>query len=330
MVDAFLNPLSLPDRTERVSLIQTHISLVFVADDFVYKVKKPVNFGFLDFSTLEKRKYYCHQEVMLNNRLSKGIYLDVLPITWDGGKFVLGGHGGQVVEYAVKMRRIPDDILMKTLFEAGRLSEDRLEEIARLLADFHLRAERSSEIDHFGMPDIFKVNTDENFDQVEKYIGMTIQGNDFQALKEWTNRFYHSYRDFFLKRVAEGKIKDCHGDLHMEHICFTDRISAIDCIEFNERFRYGDSLADMAFLLMDLDFHGGRNLSSILWDMYRDKSFEGKEVEPLLLFYKVYRAFVRGKVISFQLDDEGISNEKKRKALRSAISYFHLARNYIE
>ena len=329
IIDDLQNPAALPDKTEGVSVVQTHISIVFVADEFVYKVKKPVNFGFLDFSTLEKRKHYCKKEIELNRRLSKDIYLNVLPIMFDGKKHILGGASGDVVEYAVNMRRIPDERLMISVFERGELTSDHLERIAGVLADFHLTTLRTPEIDQFGEPEAFRVNTDENFEQVEKYIGTIIQQNEFEALKKWTNDFYRSNRGLFYERIKAGRIRDCHGDLHMEHICFTEPISIIDCIEFNDRFRYSDTVADIAFLLMDLEYHEGEDYSKALWNEYKEMAGE-MNIDSLLTFYKVYRAFVRGKVNSFQVDDDNISSEKKEEAIQTARKYFKLAYFYIE
>ena len=155
MIHDLLDPVSLPDKTGSVSLIQTHISMVFVGDEFVYKVKKPVDFGFLDFTTLEKRKHYCEQEVRLNQRLAQDTYIGVLPITYDGNRFRIGQGEGEIVEYAVKMKKIPEDLLMKSLFRRGELGEEHLKEIAHVLAKFHLNAERSPEIDKFGQPEAF-------------------------------------------------------------------------------------------------------------------------------------------------------------------------------
>lgn len=329
MIDNLLDPRFLPDKTERVSLTQTHISLVFLADEFVYKIKKPVNFGFLDFSTLKKRRYYCHQEIILNRRLSKGIYIDVLPITYDGKIYRIGIGQGSIVEYAVKMKRLPDEMIMKSLLIQGKLKDEHLKEIAKVLARFHLTASNSNDIDKFGEPEIFKVNTDENFAQVQKYIGTTIQKNDFDALKRWTGNFYNSNRELLWRRIKAKKIRDCHGDLHMEHICLTEDLPIFDCIEFNDRFRYTDTVADIAFLLMDLEYHGGNTFSKILWNSYKEMADE-PDVDSLLTFYKVYRAFVRGKVGSFQLDDENIGIEKKEEAIQKSSRYFQLARSYID
>jgi aminoglycoside phosphotransferase family enzyme len=328
LINDLQEPAALPEPTNRVSVVQTHISIVFIADDFVYKVKKAVDFGFLDFSTLQKREFFCHQEVELNRRLSTDIYLDVLPIKMDGGKYTLRPVAGETVEFAVKMKRIPDHFLMKTVFEKGQVTKPYLEEIASVLAEFHRKALSNEEIEEFGLPQRFKVNTDENFDQVEQYIGKTISETDFEDISRWTADFYTANDALFKERIRMGRIKDCHGDLHMEHICLMEGLPIIDCIEFNERFRYSDTVADIAFLLMDLEYHGGEELAETLWNAYKSRA-EEHEVDDLLVFYKVYRAFVRGKVNSFQLGDPSIDSKKKAVAVETAQMYFELARSYI-
>ena len=329
MIDDLLNPEFLSDKTKKVSLIQTHISLVFLTDEFVYKIKKPVNFGFLDFSTLKKRHYYCHQEIMLNRRLSKDTYIDVLPILYDGKNYRMGAGQGGIVEYAVKMKRLPEEMLMKSMFFRGELTGEHLKKIAKALAKFHQTARNSLNIDKFGEPEKFKINTDENFEQIQKYIGMTIQKRDFDTLKQWTENFYSSNRPLFISRINSKKIRDCHGDLHMEHICLTENLPIFDCIEFNSRFRYTDTIADIAFLLMDLEYYGGNRLSEKLWDLYKEIANE-HDVNSLLTFYKIYRAIVRGKVNSFQLDDANIGRGKKEEAKEISSKYFKLAMSYIK
>lgn len=329
LIHDLLNPAALPDPTKAVSLVQTHISLVFIADDYVYKIKKPVDFGFLDFTSLEKRKYYCHQEVSLNQRLAKDVYIDVIPVTFDGTMHNIGGSEGETIEYAVKMKRIPDDRLMRALFHRGELGEGHLKKIAQVLARFHQNAEHSSEIEYFGRPDVFRVNTDENFDQTRKYIGKTITREVFDHLFSWTDRFYKDKATLFLKRISGKKIRNCHGDLHMEHVCLTGKLAIIDCIEFNDRFRYSDTIADIAFLIMDLEYQGGGGYADRLWEYYVQETGD-IGMRELLTFYKVYRAYVRGKVISFQLDDENIGAKEKEKAIKAASKYFMLARSYVD
>ena len=328
IIEDLKDPAALPENTLTVNVVQTHISIVFVADSYVYKIKKPVDFGFLDFSTLEKRKHYCHQEVSLNRRLARDLYIGVLPVTLLSGKYTLRESEGDPVEYAVKMKRIPSDRLMKSLFEAGRITSEHLCEIAGVLSEFHFNARTSDEIAQFAEPEKFKINTDENFEQVQNNIGLTISKQQFLDIQAYTNDFYETHRDLFFERIANGRIRDCHGDLHMEHVCLMPGLPIIDCIEFNERFRYSDAIADIAFLLMDLEYHGGMDEAKTLWKHYEMLSKE-EEVDHLLKFYKVYRAFVRGKVNGFQVGDPAIGDTEKEEAIERAQSYFNLAHGYL-
>ena len=318
-----------PEFTNSVSIVQTHISMVFICDLYVYKIKKPVNFGFLDFSTLDRRKYFCQKEVELNRRLAKNIYIGVVPVIFDGKRHLVGKGKGKIVDYAVKMKKIPEDMLMSKVFERGELKKEDLIRVAHVIANFHLNAETSPEIEIFGRPEKFKINTDENFEQVEKYIGLSIDKEKFYQLKEWTEEFYRKNKTLFESRIEQKRIRDCHGDLHMEHICLIDDLPIIDCIEFNDRFRYSDTIADIAFLLMDLEYRGGFDYSNRLWENYKRLANENEESDSLLKFYKVYRAFVRGKVNSFQFDDPSISREAKEEAAKRASSYFDLAHSYL-
>jgi uncharacterized protein len=330
IINELIHPDMLPDPAERISIVHTHISFVIIADNFVYKVKKPVNFGFLDFSTLEKRKYFCQREIDLNRRLSPDLYLEVLPVYFNGTGYRIGGDEdtGELIDYAVKMKRIPDDMLMKNLFSKGLLTNQHLLKISDKLAVFHMNANHSNEIAGYGAPDVFKINTDENFLQTEKYQDITISKTDFNEIKNWTDNFLKVNENIFNDRVSNKMIRDCHGDLHMEHICLTDSIPIFDCIEFNERFRYTDILADIAFLLMDLEYRGGKQFADILWEDY-SRITDSSHMTQLLNFYKVYRAYVRGKVISFQLDDKNIDPTKKEESVSIANKYFQLAREYI-
>jgi aminoglycoside phosphotransferase family enzyme len=317
-----------PEQTKHVEMLQTHISFIFITDDYVYKVKKPVDFGFLDFTTLEKRLEYCQKEVELNARLSPEVYLGVVKITDEKEALVIDG-AGEVVEYAVKMKKIPMDRLMETLLEKGELTEDMVVGVAKKIADFHSRAATSKVIDNFGSQMVIKTNTDENFQQTENYIGKSITKRQFESIKKYTDDFYKNKKNEIGNRIKGHRIKDCHGDLHMQHICMTEPIIIFDCIEFNDRFRYSDTTADIAFLAMDLDFHDQAEFSRVLIDAYIKYS-DDEGICDMLNFYKIYRAYVRGKVISFQLDDVHISEEGKTKALETASRYFELAHSYVK
>jgi len=303
------------------------MSFVFLAGEYVYKVKKPVNLGYLDYTTLERRHFFCRQELELNRRLCPDVYLAVVPVVEEKGEVRMEGQG-KAVEYAVKMRRLPQDRMMDVLLPQGQVTPQMVARVAEKLADFHKKAETNQKIAAFGGLDIVRHNCDENFAQTEKYIGLTILTAKYERIKGYTDDFMESNAGLFEKRVKEGRIRDCHGDLHAAHVCFTDDICIYDCIEFNDRFRYCDVASEIAFLAMDLDRHQQAGLSRHLVDTYVGLSHD-EELLKLLNFYKCYRAYVRGKVESFKLDDPLISQGEKAKALESARSYFQLAESYV-
>jgi aminoglycoside phosphotransferase family enzyme len=325
---ALLNPEIYPDRPRAVKFIETHISLLFLTGNFVYKVKKPVDFGFLDFTTLEKRKFFCEQEVKLNRRLSPTIYLGVVTITKAGNRILLD-DGGELVEYAVRMIQIPEEFLMDKLLEKKQVTLTMIEAISGKLVKFYFAAETNDLIKSFAQPERVKQDTDENFGQTEKYIDVAIPRGVYGEIKEKTDDFFRTKRGIFTRRIATDRIRDCHGDLRLEHIFWGDEISIFDCIEFNERFRYTDIAADIAFLSMDLDYHGRQDLSEHLIRAFIGESGD-LELMEVLDFYKCYRAYVRGKVESFRLDDPHIPEEEKKEALKRAQKYFNLAYRYAQ
>jgi len=311
-------------------MLQTHISYIFLTGRFAYKIKKPVNFGFLDFTTLDKRKFYCEEEVRLNRRLCEDMYLGVFPITSFKGSIKVNGSGN-IVEYTVKMKELPQEALMSELLKKGKVSSSVIDEIARILSDFHKKAETSKEIEKYGSIDIVKFNWDENFSQTRSFIGKTIHQKDFYFIRNMVRSFLKSRRDLFELRIKEGKIRECHGDLHSGNIFVTDdRIYIYDAIEFNKRFRYSDVASDVAFLLMDLEFLGRNDLSDILLNRYLEYSGEKEDFLEVLPFYKCYRAYVRGKVTSFKINDPNISSEEKGESMRMAERYFKMSREYAE
>ncbi|MDD5127167.1 MAG: AAA family ATPase [Dehalococcoidales bacterium] len=326
LIQALLNPRSYPTPPDKVELVQTQMSFVLIAGDFVYKIKKPVNLGYLDYTTLEKRRALCQKELELNRRLCPEAYLDVLPIVKQGNNFVPGGKG-EAVEYTVKMRRLPREGMMDFLLPQDKVTPEMLAGLAGKLADFHRRAATGAEINRFGSISAIKTNTDENFTQVAPYIGKTITPRQYERIKDYTNRFLEDNAPLFEKRVADGKIRDCHGDLHAAHICFTGGICIYDCIEFNDRFRYCDVASEIAFLAMDLDHYGRADLSASFVNAYIKASGDS-DLKTLLGFYKGYRAYVRGKVGCFQFDDTHISAADKPKILANTKSYFDLALAY--
>jgi aminoglycoside phosphotransferase family enzyme/predicted kinase len=326
IAQALLNPEIYPDRTTRVKVMQTQMSFIFLTGQYVYKVKKAVDLGYLDYTTLEKRRFFCEQEVALNRRLCPEAYLGVIPITRNKSGIALAG-AGEVVEYAVKMLYLPQDRMMNVLLDRNEVSPEMVGMVAQRLADFHAGAAASPDIGAFGKIEAIRINTEENFQQTEKYTGRSITARQYQRIKEFTNDIMREKAEIFNQRVTDNRIRDCHGDLHAQHVCFADRIYIYDCIEFNDRFRYCDVASEAAFLAMDLDHYGRADLSRSFTTAYMNISRD-KQVPELLNFYKCYRAYVRGKVGCFKTDDPYISEEERKQSLEDTRSYFELAESY--
>jgi len=308
-------------------LVQTQMSFLFLSGDYVYKIKKPVDLGYLDYTTLEKRRFFCQQEIELNRRLCPDVYLEVVAIVSSRGQIHLGGKG-KIIEYAVKMKQLPQERMMDRLLPQDLVTEEMVLRVAEKLAAFHDKAKTSPEISAYGKLDAVKVNTDENFAQTEKYIGVSITAQQYRQIKVYTDNFAESNKSLFDNRVKDGRIRDCHGDLHAAHVCLSNGIYIYDCIEFNDRFRYGDVASEVAFLAMDLDRFQRADLSQAFVNAYVSFS-QDKELLQLLNFYKCYRAYVRGKVASFMLDDPHVPEEEKTNVLAAAKRYFELAESYI-
>jgi aminoglycoside phosphotransferase family enzyme len=322
-----LEPRTYRDHPSRVGLVQTQMSYIFLAGEFVYKVKKAVNLGYLDYTTLEARCYFCQRELELNRRLCPDVYLAVLPITRNEDQVYLDGKG-PIVEYTVKMRRLPRERILDHLLQRGQATPEMMTQVAQTLAEFHSRAETSPAISEFGTLQAIKVNTEENFTQTAPYIGRTISPTEWSNIRDYTNRFLEDNSTLLARRVTSCRIRDCHGDLHTAHICFrATGICIFDCIEFNDRFRYCDVASEIAFLAMDLDSYEHPDLSNRFVQDYINLS-QDQDIARLLNFYKCYRAFVRGKVGGFKYDDPHISAVEKAEALATARRYFSLAQSY--
>ena len=327
LIAALSDPRCYPHSPKRVTVIQTHISVVFIADDLVYKVKKPVDFGFLDFTTLQKRKYYCEEELRLNGRLCREIYLGVVPITDDGGRIAVGGTGA-VAEYAVVMKRLPAERMMDLLLREGKVAREDITRVAQILVPFYRSAQTGERVERYGTIAVVGLNCDENFNQTKRYVSKTISPEFFETIKGYTERVFKEEAGLFEERIGGGFIREGHGDLHSRNICITEKeVYIYDCIEFNERFRMGDVAQDVAFLSMDLDYFRYPGLSRFFIDQYAHLAGDGR-ISELIGFYACYHAFTRGKVLSFELGEEEIDSREKETAARRATSYFHLAHHY--
>jgi aminoglycoside phosphotransferase family enzyme/predicted kinase len=305
---------------------ETHISKVFLTGLYVYKIKKPVNLEFLDFTTLEKRQHFCHQEVMLNRRLSRDVYLDVVAITLQGDRYCLE-RPGDPIEYAVKMRQLPEECSMARLLPSGKIDTEEIEKLVRILAGFYTHAPTGGYINTFGLWKTVWANCEENFRQAEIFVGKILDERIFQIVRAATRSFMRRRKEFFQNRIDRDKIRDCHGDLRAGHVYFTEGIQIIDCIEFNERFRYGDITSDLAFLAMDLDNEGYPQIAQRLLNSYVEHT-KDQGVFVLLDFYKCYRAFVRIKVSCFRLEEGNIGEQERGKVVRDIQRCMNLAYRY--
>ncbi len=326
LVQALMDPASYPEGTSRVELVQTHISWVFLTDRFAYKLKKPVKLEFLDFSTLRKRHYYLKQELVLNRRLCPDIYLAVLPLTVHQHGIRLGGEG-RPVDYLLKMVRLPQAGMMTEVAARGALHPGVFDRLIQVLVPFYRQAATGGAINRYGEPAIIAYNHEENFARMKAAVGELLSAEQFAEIRDFARGFLLTQRPLLRRRLKEGFIRDCHGDLHLGNICLANGIYVFDCIEFNPRFRYGDVAGDIAFLAMDLDFHGYPELSR-----YFAAGFAAASQDPdllvLLKFYCCYRACVRGKINLLAVQDPHIPAALREEAARLARAYFELAGRY--
>jgi len=305
---------------------ETHISWVFAIGGEVLKVKKPVDFGFLDFSTLEKRRAACEAEDRLNRRLAPDVYLGVVPITRDGdGKHVVDGEG-EVVDWAVRMRRLDEGHRADRRLERGGLDREAVDRIAERIAAFHAEARTDEETARFGSPELIGGNVRENFEQTRDVLTEILSRDEAEEIERWQLRFLEERAALFEARVEAGRVRDGHGDLRLEHVYLEGdgEIRVIDCIEFNERFRYADVGADLAFLSMDLAWHGRVDLAERVLATYARETSDF-DLFPLIDFYESYRAYVRGKVAVMLAADEDAAHEVRERARGQARRYFRLA-----
>ena len=331
LIEAMAQPEFYPNHPANVELRQTHISSVFLAGEYVYKVKKPVRFTFLDYSTIDKRYHFCQEELRLNRRLAPTVYLDVVPIMQQEREYALGGHlmtAGRwaLAEYAVKMRRLPEERMLDTLVKEGRVGNKEIHAIAERLVSFHLSA-APDQGSLYGAPEAIWQRFCSNFKEAKQLIGQTITQKEITSIKDYSRRFLTQHRDLLKARFRRERIREGHGDLRAEHICLTSDIVVFDCLEFDERLRYCDVASEIAFLAMDLDNLGAPQLSEELVATYETMA-QDEALRQLLPFYKCYRAFVRGKAESLKSAEEEVPDAERERAKAQAKRYFHLAYRY--
>ena len=301
---------------------ETHISTVFLTGEFVYKIKKPVDLGFLDFTSLEKRRYFCQRETILNRRLSQGIYLDAVPIVLHDGRYQIGGPG-EAVEYAVKMRQLDEGDAMLPKLRAMAIENADIERLVHSLVHFYERTDTFLTAPASSTP-AWK----ENLLRIASFVDRFIDRAAYEFIRTSTYDFYRDHQTLFERRHTAGKVKDGHGDLRTDHVYFTENgIQIIDCIEFNNHLRILDVICDLAFLAMDLQYHGFPEVSATLIRAYVQAA-DDVEALPLLWFYCCYRAMVRCKVNCYLLAASNSQDSDKQRYKTRLERYLFMAHEY--
>jgi aminoglycoside phosphotransferase family enzyme/predicted kinase len=324
LIDALRQSASYPYAFESDVLVhETHISWVFLAGDFAYKVKKPVTTSFLDYGTVEKRERLCHEEVRLDSRYAKGLYLAVVPITVVDGKVCVEGEG-EPIEYAVKMRRFPESALLSERLEAGNLTTEEVSQLASTVANFHLQATRLDPNQLWGSADLVARDAMDNCnDLAGSVIGEAAA--TLRVLKEWTGDYFTAHLTEFARRVSNGFIRECHGDLHLANVVhWNDQWVPFDGIEFNDEFRWIDVISDAAFLAMDFAARGRLDFCRSFINAYLDETGDHASL-ALLRWYLVYRALVRAKVAAMRAGQAGVSSEAQSAAVDDCNNHIDLA-----
>jgi aminoglycoside phosphotransferase family enzyme/predicted kinase len=325
LLDDLRRPEAYPEpRPSAVTLVTTHISWVFLTDREVWKLKRPVDYGFVDYTTVERRRQCCEDEVRLNRRLAPDVYLGVVPVRL-GSQGHWFGPDGETVDYAVRMRRLPDDRSMEALLRRGALTPEHLLRLAARLARFFAAAVPVPEA---GTIEAIRRPVSENFVEVEPFVGRFVTREVFDAVRDWQLETLRRHAARFEERVRQGRIRDGHGDLRLEHVYFEDGDPiAIDCVEFNPRLRSGDVAGDVAFLAMELRARSRADLAERFLAEFARES-DDHDLYGVIDFYASYRAWVRGKVAALLAADPSTPPEKASRKADEAASLFKLARTY--
>ena len=310
-------------------MIETHISWIFLCDQFVYKIKKPIQYSFLDFSTLEKRKYFCHREIELNKRLTDEIYLDVQEVTTISGRHFINGKKGEVIDYAVRMKKMDPQLQMDVLLMNNKVTRTDIQNLAERIAIFHKKT------DIIFQKDILDVQ--KKFDDLGEesdYLSEQLNSNSRTMISNavaTSYSFVQKNKALLDSRLKAGFFRDCHGDLHSRNIFLLPYPQPFDCIEFNDDFRQIDVLNEIAFLCMDLDAFGREDLSDLFLTSYNNlfPSMKTEGDRKLFVYYKSYRSNIRAKVNSLRARNAN-DDAQKIAALKEADKYLHLMDAYMK
>ena len=329
LIRCLQNPALYDHEVGEFTVIETHISWVLLTGPYAYKIKKPVNLGFLDFSTLEKRRFYCHEELRLNQRLAPRHYVDVVTITGTAEQPVLNGTG-PVVEYAVKMVQFPQDTQLDRVLARGALKDHHIDQLAQKLAAFHGNVSIAGPETTYGLPAHIHALVRSNFDQVLPTLRRKVDVDRLHTLRTWAEAEYGKQRHTLSMRKQNGFIRECHGDMHLKNIALIDgELLIFDCIEFNAELSWIDVISEAAFVVMDLDGRGHPKLARRFLNAYLENTgdYEGLKV---LRYYLAYRAMVRAMVDTIRVGQSGLDERERHEVLVECRRYIALAERYTQ
>ena len=327
LAEALRDPAAFPHGVKAVAVRETHISWVFLTGEFAYKVKKPVRTNFLDFSTLEKRRRFCEEEVRLNRRFAPRIYLHVTPITGNPSAPIVGGDGPPI-EYAVKMRQFSEAGLLKRMLMEDALKPDHIDELAEEVADFHELAERVQPGNQYGMPGTILREALENVETLRRLLPPQFDP-DLQIFQDWTLTNAEQLDGTFLARRRDGFVRECHGDLHLGNlVLLDDHVTLFDGIEFNPEFRWIDIVSDAVFAMMDLADRGRLDLANRFLNAYLERTgdYSALAVVP---WYFIYRALVRAKVAAIRGSQPETTSQDRATVHQECLEYARLAKRFL-
>ncbi|MBI3042576.1 MAG: AAA family ATPase [Betaproteobacteria bacterium] len=327
LIAALMRPECYAHRVREIRMLETHISWVFLTGDFAYKIKKPLNLGFLNFSTLEARRYYCEKELVLNRRLAKEMYLDVVSIRGTPAAPQLDGRG-PVFEYAVKMREFPQRALAAGMLARGEFGALEIDALAAVVSRFHQDAAAAGADARHGTPALVLAQAIQNFEQIAPRLDAPADVAALNALRLWTEHNYVEHQEDFAARRQEGFVRECHGDLHLGNIAVIHgRPVAFDCIEFNEDLRWIDVMSEVAFLVMDLEDRRRGDLAWRFLNRYLESTGDYAGL-AVLRFYLVYRALVRAKVHALRACQAGAGTAESDRLWGAFREYLKLATGF--
>tara|TARA_R110001599_G_scaffold243985_4_gene443926 strand:- start:2284 stop:3831 length:1548 start_codon:yes stop_codon:yes gene_type:complete len=327
LLKALQNPDLYDHPVSGFTLMETHISWVLLTGDFVYKIKKPVNFGFLDYSSLEQRKHFCAEEVRLNRRLAPDLYLGVIAVHGTETAPTLNSDG-PVIEYMVKTRQFQQQDLLGNLQRAGKLTADHIDSLAAKLAHFHQQIDHAPLSSPWGQPDNLHAPVADNFNDIRPLLSSDQDLAQLDQLEQWAHTTFQRLIPQLAQRKAEGFVRECHGDIYLDNVTLVDgEVTLFDGIEFNDAFRWIDVMSDVAFMVMDLEDRGLRELAQRFLNAYLEHTGDYAGL-ALLDYYKAYRAMVRAKVALLRLTQEGVSDSERQQVLARYQGYTQLAERY--